>query len=144
MNPLDQLKDIHLPQAVSIWPPAWPWWLIMALIVAATALALWHRKRQAWRRAALKQCSQINWQCEHSAYRDANKLLKQICVQKIDRSSARLSGEAWLTFLDAQVKQPIFMPQLRPFAHVLDEPNIQIDTSELHHAVNRWIRKVKC
>lgn len=144
MNPLDQLKDIQLPDAVSFWPLAWPWWLLMAAILATVAVFLWQYKRQAWRRAALKQFNQIDWQQPEVALRDCNKLLKQIAVFKFDKTSARLSGEAWLEYLDTKIKQPIFMPQLRPFAHVLDEPNIQLDNSELQTAVKTWIRKAKC
>lgn len=144
MNPLEQLKDIHLPQAVSYWPPAWPWWALLALVIGLLVLIVWYRKKQAWRRAAIQQCHQINWQSQYSAYREANKLLKQICIQKIDPTCARLSGEPWLNFLDQQVKQPIFSTKLRPFAHVLDEPNIQLDDTQLKHAMIRWIRKVQC
>ena len=36
-NPaLEQLRDIHLPQAVHWWPPAPGWWIVAALILALT------------------------------------------------------------------------------------------------------------
>lgn len=144
MNPLDQLKDIHLPPAVSAWPPAWPWWVLLLLVIACGALFIWLRKRNAWRRAAQQAYNQIDWQQPNQAYREANKLLKQIAIQKLGRSCAQLSGEEWLAFLDKHVNKPIFMPELRPFAHVLDEPNIHVDDSALQRAVKTWIRKVKC
>jgi len=144
MNPLDQLKDIHLPEAVSFWPLAWTWWVILFAIIGLIALALWYRKQQAWRRYALKQLKAIDWQQEHNACRDCNKILKQIALQKLGKESAPLSGENWLEYLDKQVKHPIFMPHLRPFAHILDEPNIHVDTHQLHKATAQWIRKVKC
>ncbi|MFT5595004.1 MAG: hypothetical protein ACI8SR_003407 [Oceanicoccus sp.] len=144
MSPLDQLKDIHLPQAVSYWPPAWPWWLLLFSVIALVVLFCLHKKRQAWRKQAIKQVDAIDWQAPDHAYRDANKLLKQISMQKIDSRCANLSGEAWLNFLDTQLKQSIFMPELRPFAHILDEPNIQLDPHRLQHAIKHWIRKVKC
>jgi|GEM_PF-491197 len=38
-NPaLEQLRDIHLPQAVHWWPPAPGWWLVAALVLA---LIIW-------------------------------------------------------------------------------------------------------
>jgi len=144
MNPLDQLKDIHLPADVSYWPPAWPWWLLVALILICIGLLIWQRKRQAWRRAALKQFNQIKWQQDQKPYRQCNKLLKQIAMQKISRECAQLSGEQWLHFLDKQVKKPVFMPEVRAFAHVLDEPHIQVEDAALQRAVKTWIRKVKC
>lgn len=144
MNPLDQLSDIHLPEATSFWPPAWPWWLLLAGIIAVIVFVFLHYKRQAWRRAALKQLNNIDWQSQQLAYRDANKLLKQISMQKMDAKCAHLSGEDWLAFLDQHVKTPIFLPQLRAFAYILDEPDIQIDANALQQAIKRWIRKVKC
>lgn len=144
MNPLDQLKDIHLPQAVSYWPPAWPWWLLAFVLLAVCIFIIWHKKRQAWRKHAIKQLEHFNWQQPDHVYRDVNKLLKQICVHKVDKTAANLSGEAWLHFLDSKTKHPIFMPELKPFAHILDEPNIHMDPMALKDAVKRWIRKVKC
>lgn len=36
-NPaLEQLRDIHLPQAVHWWPPAPGWWIVAALVLALT------------------------------------------------------------------------------------------------------------
>ena len=37
-NPLDQLRDIHLPEPISWWPPAPGWWI---LAVASCALLAW-------------------------------------------------------------------------------------------------------
>ena len=37
-NPLDQLKDIHTPDAIGLWPPAIGWYLIAAFLIAALVL----------------------------------------------------------------------------------------------------------
>ena len=144
MNPLDQLKDIHLPAEVGFWPPALIWWVLLFAILTLIGLGVWYYKRQAWRRQAKQTFAAINWQQSEHAYREANKLLKRICLQKISNQATQLSGEEWLTYLDQQVKQPIFMPKLRPFAHILDEPNIHLDNEALKRAIETWIRKVKC
>ncbi|MEG3767955.1 DUF4381 family protein, partial [Alteromonas sp. 14N.309.X.WAT.G.H12] len=31
-NPLAQLKSIHTPEAVSSFPLAWGWWVVIAII----------------------------------------------------------------------------------------------------------------
>jgi len=33
-NPLDMLRDIHLPGEVSAWPPAPGWWILAILSIA--------------------------------------------------------------------------------------------------------------
>lgn len=56
-DPLAQLRDIHLPEPVSWWPPALGWWLTAALLVGLllSAFLMWRRRRQrfGYRREAL-------------------------------------------------------------------------------------------
>lgn len=40
------LRDIHLPEAVSWWPPAIGWWLLALLMAGVVFYALWFYKRQ--------------------------------------------------------------------------------------------------
>ena len=45
-NPLDQLKDIHTPDAIGLWPPAIGWYLVLIFLIAVLVLAgvmLWRR-----------------------------------------------------------------------------------------------------
>lgn len=47
-DPLAQLRDIHLPEAVGWWPPAPGWWLLTLLFLSALVYAvLWWRQRRA-------------------------------------------------------------------------------------------------
>ncbi|MDE0841245.1 MAG: DUF4381 domain-containing protein [Porticoccaceae bacterium] len=62
-DPLSELRDIHLPDAISMWPPAPGWFLIIALAIIAL---LWlvrklsHRHRsRLYRRQALQQLQLI-------------------------------------------------------------------------------------
>ena len=47
MNELQQLplRDIHLPEAVSWWPPAYGWWLLVVLL-GACAWGAWSLVRK--------------------------------------------------------------------------------------------------
>ena len=38
MDNLPELRDIHLPDGVSAFPPAYGWWLILAAIILAVVL----------------------------------------------------------------------------------------------------------
>ncbi|MDQ6996171.1 MAG: DUF4381 domain-containing protein [Mariprofundus sp.] len=42
------LRDIHLPEAVSGWPPAIGWWLLLLLLLLSMAAVFWWMK---WRKA---------------------------------------------------------------------------------------------
>jgi len=62
MNPdslLNQLKDIHSPEAVSWWPFAIGWWLVgllaLIVIVGTVSFIVKYYTRNAWRRMALKE-----------------------------------------------------------------------------------------
>jgi hypothetical protein len=144
-NPmLEQLRDIHLPDAVSWWPIAWPWWLILTLAITLLCFAVYYRKKNAWRKKALTQLNHFDKIDSVQHAMQCNRLLKQICFNKIDRSCASLSGAAWLSYLDQQLKTPIFSTTLESFASILDNPNASIDSEQLTSACRQWIRKAKC
>lgn len=48
MNPLNQLADITPPDAVSLWPLAWGYWvlIIVLLLVLVSTAVLWRKYRQ--------------------------------------------------------------------------------------------------
>jgi len=45
-NPLINLKDIHLPPAVAIWPPAPGWWIVaVVLLLIVVFCGMWISRR---------------------------------------------------------------------------------------------------
>ncbi len=123
MNPdLDQLRDIHLPAPVSWWPPAPGWWLLLAIILLGT-FASWFvyrlHKRNAWRRSALEMLKQLREQFQSGSAEsqrivaDLSVLMRRVAISRFPREeSARLSGEAWLKFLDhSHRKGEVFQSQ---------------------------------
>lgn len=110
-DPLDQLRDVQLPDTPSWWPPA-PGWSIVAVLVllllAWSVNRMVRRRRQtAPRRAAaleLDACFKA-WssgiRTATDCINDCNALLKRLWVH-VDGAShvAALSGDAWLAYLD--------------------------------------------
>jgi len=95
---LSNLRDIVVPPAVSFWPPAAGWWVVGAacLIAAgiAVAAAMRHRRRNAYRREALRELASAD-------ARDISAILKRAALAAFPREQvASLSGPAWLAFLD--------------------------------------------
>ena len=59
-NPLQNLKDIHLPGAVSAWPPAPGWWILTFLLLALVTWIIWKlwQKHQPLEHVRIKE---IGW-----------------------------------------------------------------------------------
>lgn len=144
MNPLDQLKDIHLPQEVSIWPLAWPWWAMVVIVISVLAFVGYYFRQTKWRRQALLQLQEIETINNLVCIRQCNRLLKQVALLRFGKECASLSGVKWLEFLDNKTKHKIFMPQLSAFASDIDTPISSIDAHALKKATATWIRKHTC
>ena len=112
-DPLSDLADIHLPAAVSAWPPAPLWWLGAALVLAALAavVAMFYRRwllRQRMQVALSKiTAAQRLWQREQNAeaslalLHTCNSVLKRVAlVHYPETEVAALHGRPWLSFLD--------------------------------------------
>ncbi len=103
MNPLDQLKDIHLPEQVHNYPLAYGWWLLLAVIIIAMIVMIikW-RKRNLLHQAkklALSQLSNTN------SSDDIVTLLKWSACQYFPRNEiASLHGKNLQQFLQNKLE----------------------------------------
>lgn len=101
-DPLAQLKDIHLPEAISAWPPAPGWWILAVMLLS---LLIWgciwfiqRHKQNRYRQQALLELQQLNDQ--GTALTNINALLKRVAlVAYPDQQVASLNGEQWVSFL---------------------------------------------
>ena len=143
-NPLDQLRDIQIPEAVSWWPIAWPWWILLLAIMLGFGFFTYLIIKNKWRKQVIQHMDSFQYLDDVAYAQACNRLLKQVAMNKLDRSCANFHGVQWLTYLDKHVKTPIFLPTLEHFPKWLDEPNSQIDRANLEKACATWIRKVKC
>ncbi len=97
------LRDVHVPAAPSLWPPAPGWWLlavaVLLLLAAACAIGLWRkRRRQAWQELFDEACAQVSPSARIAAI---SELLRR-AARRVDRQADRLQGESWLRFLDGK------------------------------------------
>lgn len=108
-DPLSQLRDIHLPEPVSFWPPAPGWWVLLALLILVCLAAYWAYKRHQRpdiRKAALDELEgfrvEMNLRdASHNHYVELSILLRRIAITIFgNHRIAGLSGEKWLKFLD--------------------------------------------
>lgn len=158
MNPLDQLRAMHLPPAPSIWPPAPGWWLLAALLTVALAATLWwwraRRLDNVYRREALRQARGLR--TAPQALAEALQLMRRTALSTAASSHlASLPAAALLArlddFNDRRLSQSLFASSsnreenLSMFCEKLysDHPP-QLSEAQrkvLHSCLERWIRR---
>lgn len=145
------LRDIHLPDPVSWWPPAPGWWLLAAVMTVAL-LAAWLivmiRRRTRLKRTALQQLDDLKQSyAEHrdpvEMVRALSVLLRRACISFYPRSeAASLTGERWLLFLDATAANTGFLSEQGralidgPYARYIDPVHVDV----LVQLTERWLR----
>jgi hypothetical protein len=151
-DPLDQLRDIHLPDPVSYWPPAPGWWVVAAIalaIIATTAVLTYKRyQRNAYRREAASKHNIINQLRvdgdKRGYHQQLNNLLKHTALTIDEREAiSSLSGKDWLQFLDRSANTSAFTDGAGsilangPYQSIVDEG----DLSALHQLAELWIKE---
>ena len=150
---LSNLHDIVEPTAISVWPLAPGVWLLLALVavwVAAGAVLWWIRwRRNAYRRAALRELSQLDArirspQTSSAALRDLGVFLKRVVLAAYPREqAASLTGDAWLAFLDQTMSGREFsqgVGRLLPSILYTSSDVPESDMNELVDLTARWVR----
>lgn len=111
------LRDIHLPEPVSWWPPAPGWWLLLLLVLLILAsLWLWQKmyQRKQLHRDALSELNHIRQQYKNHGNKiqlvqSLSVFLRRACISFYPRqNAASLTGTDWLNYLDQSAQQTEF------------------------------------
>lgn len=151
---LAALRDIHLPEAVSLWPLALGWWALVAGVLAVAALAglVVHRRRRSVRRAALHELDMA--QRDFGSTGDTAALavclsstLRRVALARFARAAvAGLHGAEWLGFLAENAPAGGFPPEVGASIEraVYADPraNSRRDGDAWIAASREWIRRV--
>jgi len=152
-TPLD-LRDIHLPDAISWWPPAPGWWglfLLVVLLALSIKAFIDMKKRREARATAIKSLEALSATFEqdqnpHSLVSSLSVLLRRICLSYYPRKDvAALSGEAWLHFLDTHLGKsnqntPFSKGPGRILVTAPYQAQIEIDGQALLNLCENWIK----
>lgn len=112
MNPTDfsqlPLRDIHLPEAVSWWPLAIGWWVLIGIAVAGLLAAAWQYHRKARERAAIRGLRAVaralaDGSAPAACVQRTSMILRRFAMSVAGHAPvAGLTGDAWLRFLDSR------------------------------------------
>jgi hypothetical protein len=143
---LQNLKDVHLPDAIGYWPLAVGWYVVIGLclllIFGTTIFVIQYRRKTKAQRLAIKRLKEIE-----VSYRDAmdasatayqlNMLLKQVSFAYFPRAAiAPLFGEPWLQFLG----EPEWGKQLSELTY---QKTATQDLSAIFPQIRKWIWQIR-
>ncbi len=155
LNPLLQLRDIHLPAAAHNWPPA-PGWIILLIITILACVSagifiarnypIWQTKKHALQ--LLK-----NYQKQYNKERNSqktcaqvNELLKKTAFFYYPREIvASLKGQAWLDFLNKTIKilDNNFNMVSKELLEYPYQNSQDLNLDKLFSITNTWIKSQK-
>lgn len=145
MNPtaehaLANLRDIHTPDAISLWPIAPGWYglavLILLIIVGAYFYYRYWKKHKRYRRQALKHLDSIYRQASDSDYlQQIAELIKHTAMQH-DPSLAKQSGKQWQQFLEQAMPADI----AKTLAVSRYQQQTAFDKKAIYQATQHWIK----
>ena len=146
MDPLP-LRDIHLPDPVSWWPPAPGWWLLAGVLAGLLILLLRRRAQLNVRRAGLRAFADIQRDfqdhCDDQRLSaDVSTLLRRICLTYLPRESvASLTGKAWRDAMASVVaRRGMFSDTVAwQIVHGPYNPAQNIEADTMLTQVRRWL-----
>lgn len=159
-DPLAELRDIHLPEAVGYWPLAPGWWLLLASVLLLAGLIVWavrRYRRNAYRRAAVKELNNIYQQyisdLQGSTGPDAgqkylqqvNRLLKQVYFTHGGSQVAGLSSDLWISELQ-RVAPGVSIDCFADRLAALYRPELDVsepDAERIQQELHRWLQQHK-
>lgn len=108
MDNLPELRDIHIPDGVSAFPPAYGWWIVLLIILLfPLIIRLFKTARQKSRKFyALSIVNKINGENAVIGAVKISELLKRICLYKYPEA-VNMFGKEWIEFLKSHTKQHI-------------------------------------
>ena len=154
-NQILPLEDIIVPNSVSIWPLAFGWWLLLAIIITFFIGIFFvyknYQKKWNYRKEALRLLKEYSSSLHYTqdALADKEIVAKYLeCLKRTAMSAyptydiQALYGRGWIDFLNQQTPSPLFKGELADFIYESQyKKTTNINHQELYFAVENWIKK---
>ena len=102
---LPELRDIHIPEGVSVFPPAYGWYVTFCILIlcflAVRLYFIWRQKSR--KRYALNLIFELDAENIVASAVKISELLRRICVYRYPEAVS-LKGNDWLNFLCSHTK----------------------------------------
>lgn len=102
---LPELRDIHLPDEISVFPLGYGWWVILGAIILV--IALYHLTKFIIKKSkklyALKLLATTDLRAPLQSASLMSEILRRICIYKFPQA-ATLSGNEWIAFLNSKAE----------------------------------------
>ncbi|MCK5917190.1 MAG: DUF4381 domain-containing protein [Cocleimonas sp.] len=149
---LANLKDIHLPNAVSWWPLAFGWWILLALFFLMIALGIYiyiRSQRKTPQEIIIDQSLQIFHQLQQQSLTpnvlimELSELLRRTAISLYGRDAiANLAGDDWLRFLNKKGSTKAFTKGVgRALAEQPYRPDVDYNRKALLGLMDDWLKK---
>jgi len=144
------LKDIHLPEAITWWPPAPGWWLlVMASILLLFGGVMLYRRLT--RKTVFKHAQRLFIQLKNTPTAEPlatltalSALLRRVAISHDNRADvAALHGVAWLAYLDKGLPDAPFstgIGRCLADAHYRHQPPTDLDLAAVFALCERWLK----
>ena len=145
------IRDIHLPEPITWWPPAFGWWLVLLCIITLVIIMVWSYKKIT-RKTAIKSARHLLSQIQMRSDWDnlqkltaLSALLRRTAISIYPREQvASLTGQAWLDFLDRPFKEKKFSsPQGQQLINSLYQQTNNSDLNPLFEFSEQWLTAIK-
>ncbi len=143
-----QLRDIHMPDAPSIWPLAPGWWVLIVLGLLATYFLYkyWQKQHKKKQLIALMQQQLATIHDNYRVNKDKHKLavavsdlLKRFVrfVLK-DSAATSLTGQQWIDYLNSKTDGDVFSQFTLPLTQAQYVQSPEFDVPSLIAAVKNY------
>lgn len=148
------LRDIHLPEPISWFPPALGWWLLI-IFVPIISYFLIAFLQKLFKKTALKEAQKLLLQLEKNEnltplekVRELSILLRRVAISRTSEKDkiSSLTGRAWLDYLDLSLKDAPFKNGVgNCLAEVpyQKELSVEIDLGALFALAQKWLQAQK-
>jgi hypothetical protein len=148
MNPMDNLNDIVVPNAVNAWPLAWGWWVTISLVLLLMiVLWIWALKRMRFNAAKKRAIHLLEYKYKTNSLTlsEANQILKRLSISYCSRNQvAALHGDKWVAFLKNHIRSSkrsaSWIEDLDFFSNHQYQTQSNMGVEDVYAVTMKWIK----